>query len=207
MKTVIFDLGGVVFDWNPESIMTAFLESIQVLESERSALKMRLKKEVFNHPDWLEADRGLLTEADAAKRFSARTGRTIPEMEQLLALTTASLRPFPETLQLIDDLVKMSIPLYVLSNMPSERGAFLLKSFDFWDKFEGIILSGDVQLLKPDAAIYKHLLSRFGLAPTDCAFLDDSQPNVIAAAELGIHGIHFRNAADCRPQLEAWLSG
>lgn len=205
MKTVIFDLGGVVFDWNPEKITTMFLDSIEAPEDERDALAATLKREVFQHPDWLETDRGTLNEIDAAHRFASRTGCSANEMAQLLTITSASLEPFPETLLLIDELAQRGIPLYVLSNMPSERGTYLLKAFDFWDRFTGIILSGNIQLIKPDAAIFEYLLTKFNLKATECAFLDDSMPNIVAANGLGIHGIHFQHASPCRPQIEDWL--
>lgn len=205
MKAVIFDLGGVVFDWDPHTIIATFLDTLSLPADEQLARTALLKEEVFDHPDWLETDRGFLNEANATKQFAARTGHSMEEMEQLQRVINASLVPFPETLQLIEDLTQRGVPLYVLSNMPAERGAYLLKTFDFWDKFAGIILSGNVRLIKPDAAIYQHLLAEFGLQAEDCAFLDDSVENVIAASAVGIYGIHFKSAAQCRPLLEAWL--
>ncbi|MEZ4708239.1 MAG: HAD-IA family hydrolase [Caldilineaceae bacterium] len=111
------------------------------------------------------------------------------------------MQPKAETVALMHELTELEATLYCLSNMPVERYAWLRQSYNFWPLFSGIIISGEIQLIKPDAAIYQHLLQKFELPAEACLFLDDSPPNIEAANALGIHGILFQDAADCRHQV------
>lgn len=206
MKNVIFDLGGVVFDWNPHAIVDVFVRELNLDVEDAATLGARVKNDVFYHPDWLETDRGTLSAADAVRRFARRLERPQAEMERLWEICNEAMRPKDETVALIHELRERCIPLYVLSNMPVERYAYLEQKHDFWPLFQGIVISGTVKLIKPDAAIYRHLLTRHELRAGTCAFLDDSEPNVNAARALGMHAIHFQSAAQSRPELERWLS-
>jgi putative hydrolase of the HAD superfamily len=89
---------------------------------------------MFQHPDWVEMDRGTLHEADAIHRFQQRTGRPLTEVAGLLQAAKESLQPIPETLLLLQDLASKEIPLYCLSNMPATTAVYLRErqSTDSW---------------------------------------------------------------------------
>lgn len=81
--------------------------------------------------------------------------------------------------------------LYILSNWDAQSYELLKNAFgQLFELFDGIVISGHVGLLKPDPAIYRHLLTTYNLDPNDCIFIDDQLPNVQAAQQLGIHGVH-----------------
>lgn len=194
-KVVIFDLGGVVVEWNPQAVVAGFCAD--------AALAAALFANVFAHPDWAELDRGGLDDVAAIGRMQARLPRPAGEYERLLRAADDSLRPRPETLALIERLAAQGVPLFVLSNMPLERFRMLRARHNFWTRFRDFVISGEIGLLKPQPAIFEYALARFGCEPQGSVFIDDHEANVAAAQALGMAALLFRGATSCAAQLEA----
>jgi 2-haloacid dehalogenase len=93
------------------------------------------------------------------------------------------------------------LSLYALSNWSSETFPLARQRFDFLGWFDGVVLSGEVGVCKPDPRIFRHLLERYLLAPGRTVFIDDMPHNVTAAAELGMLALHFRGAGELRSDL------
>jgi 2-haloacid dehalogenase len=93
------------------------------------------------------------------------------------------------------------VPVYALTNWSSETFPPQRQRFAFLALFDGIVVSGDEGVIKPDPRIFRILLERYGIAPGDAVFIDDVPANAAAAATLGIHGIHFRSPALLRAEL------
>jgi putative hydrolase of the HAD superfamily len=197
MLNIIFDLGGVVFDWNPDAIIGAVFEDPE--------LQAIIRREVFEHPDWSETDRGTLTRAEAVVRWAQRTDRPVTELEALMHTADVSMQLETATLALMEELAGQGRPLYCLSNMPAERYAYLRQTYDFWDLFSGIVISAHVKMVKPEPGIFEHLLATYRLDPATTLFVDDSPKNISAARSLGIQGILFTTALACRRQLGFFL--
>ena len=195
MKNVIFDVGGVLLDWNPGRVLQSFYADA----SERE----RMKQLIFHHADWLELDRGTLGEDVLLQRIAERAGRPVPELKGLFEVVRDSLHPKQDTVALLGSLSARGVPLYCLSNMPSKIYATLSQRFDFWQHFDGIVISGDISMVKPEPAIFRHLLERYGLRAGDTVFVDDLPANVEAAQRLGLHGVVFENAAQCELALQS----
>lgn len=195
---VIFDLGRVLFHWEPRQIVA------QLYAEPR--LQSTIRQAVFEHPDWQEMDRGVLTEAAAIDRFCQRTDRPAPELRRLMQVARASLTPIAETWGLVDELAGRGIPLYCLSNMASPTFADLKQRYDYWDVFRGIVISGEVKMIKPERAIFEHIRDLYALTPSSTVFVDDLQANIAAAKDVGFHAILFTAAATCRSELAAILS-
>jgi putative hydrolase of the HAD superfamily len=195
MKNVIFDVGGVLLDWNPARI----LESIYADRAERAAMR----EVIFLHADWLELDRGTLSEAELLLRVAKRAGRAVPELANLFAVLRESLQPKLDTVALLASLAARRVPLYCLTNMPPGTFAWLRQRFEFWNLFDGIVASGEIKLVKPQPEIFEYLLNRFGLAAADTVFVDDHAANIDAARALGLHAIQFQNAQQCAAELSA----
>ena len=195
MKNVIFDVGGVLLDWNPGRVLQSFYADA----SERE----RMKQLIFHHADWLELDRGTLGEDVLLQRIAERAGRPVPELKGLFEVVRDSLHPKQDTVALLGSLSARGVPLYCLSNMPSKIYATLSQRFDFWQHFDGIVISGDIRMVKPEPAIFRHLLERYGLRAGDTVFVDDLPANVEAAQRLGLHGVVFENAAQCELALQS----
>ncbi|HEY8252956.1 MAG TPA: HAD family phosphatase [Burkholderiales bacterium] len=191
----MFDLGGVVVRWDPDAIIAGVFKD----EDKRA----RVREGVFAHPDWLELDRGTLGRDDAITRAAQRTGVPVPDIRRLLHAVPPSLVVFPETVDLLHRLKRKGYPLYCLSNMHFASIEYLEKTHTFWDVFDGAVISCRLQLCKPEAGIYEHLLRTHGLKAQDTLFIDDVQKNLDAAAQLGIRTLRFENAAQCERELRA----
>jgi putative hydrolase of the HAD superfamily len=197
MRNVIFDLGGVVLEWNPDAILEGYYTDPQ----ERAAMKTAL----FKHPDWLQMDRGTLTESEALARLQQRTGRPVAELSGLFDAVRGSLRPKADTLALLKSLARRDVPLYCLSNMPASTFAYLREQHAFWNVFKGIVISGEIKMAKPEREIFEYLLRRYALAAADTVFVDDHAPNIEAAEKVGLHTVWFRDARQCALELEQLL--
>ena len=198
LRNVIFDLGGVVLDWNPDRIVARFQPD--------TALQGQFKAALFGHTDWQEFDRGGLTEPELIDRLETRLGLTRAELATLLDAVRHSLVEKPDTVRLIRDLQQQGVPLYCLSNMPVAVYVHLQTHHQFWDAFSGIVISGEVKMMKPEPEVFLHLLESFDLQAAESVFIDDLVANVAAARMVGLHGIVFKDAVQCRAELTALLS-
>ena len=193
--SVVFDLGGVLLRWNPtEIINNAFADQ---------ATRSIVRREIFQHPDWLDMDRGVLLEQDAVHRFQTRTGCSSSDIARLLQIVKDSLQPIEETHGILQELSEHAVPLYCLSNMPAATADYLRARYAFFRLFHGIVISGEINLIKPDKAIFEHLIRLFGLNPLKTIFIDDSSANIESAASLGFKTHHFTDPRRCREALRS----
>jgi putative hydrolase of the HAD superfamily len=186
-----------VLRWNPDGIIRDFVSD----EATRSVIE----QQVFKHPDWLDMDRGVLAEDKAIDRFRERTGLSVAELSALMQAVKESLQPIPGAVELLEDLAARHVPLYCLSNMPATTSDYLRARYSFWRLFKGIVISGEIRLLKPDPAIFEHIVARFSLNPRNTAFVDDNLPNIESARKLGFKTIVFSDPAQCRADLQVLL--
>ena len=192
--SVIFDLGRVLLHWNPDEILQNSFAN--------GATRSLLLREIFQHPDWLELDRGTLHERDAIQRFHERTGLPVKEMTALMHAVKDSLVPIEETHKILRELSDHGVPLYCLSNMAATTADHLRERYAFFKLFNGIIISGEIKLVKPDRAIFDHLIQRFGLQPENSIFIDDHPANIESAARLGFKTHLFTDPLKCRAALK-----
>lgn len=197
IRSVVFDFGGVLLRWNPEHI----LRQLYAEERDRRALRSA----VFAHPDWIEFDRGTLTETGAAERFAARTGRPVEEMKNLLAYVRSSLTPIEESFAIVNSLAARGFPLYALSNMPASTFEHLQVRYDCWRAFQGIVISGQIGMVKPDSEIFRYICGRYGLDPAETLFIDDHPANIESGARFGFRTLQFSNPQQCAAELDAVL--
>ncbi|AUZ76272.1 haloacid dehalogenase [Aeromonas hydrophila] len=191
---IIFDLGRVVVSWDPVGI-------VRSVRGEQGA--ELLAERLFNHPDWLEVDRGTLSLHTMARQAEHRTGLSAAENLAILQAVPASLVPDPAMLSLIESLHGAGHTLYALSNMGHASIDWLEQHQPFWRFFSGKVVSARVRMMKPEPDIYRYLLVSFDLQAEQCLFIDDSPANVTAAQALGIGGLVFTDAYSCRQQLVA----
>jgi putative hydrolase of the HAD superfamily len=196
IRNVIMDLGGVMLEWNPDHLLTRFQPEPE--------LRARLRAAIFG-PDWHLFDRGGLSEAELIDRLESGSGQTRDELLEIVAATRESLLEKPETVKLVRALQQRGLDIYCLSNMPSPMYEHLRRRHTFWDVFRGVVISGEVQMMKPEPEIYLHLLERFGLRAEESVFVDDMQANVEGAKSVGLHAIRFYNATQCQQELDELL--
>lgn len=182
-KTIIFDLGGVLIDWDPRHLYRKIL-------SDEAEIEHFLTN--ICSPDWN-------AQQDAGRPFKegvALLVRQWPEKQQLIeAYHTRWIEmiggPIQGTVEIFKDLRAAGYPVYALTNWSSETFALVRHRYDFFEWFLGIVVSGEEKLIKPDHAIYHVLLDRYELKPAETVFIDDSAANIEAAKGLGIDAIRF----------------
>ena len=190
---VVFDLGGVVFEWRPDAIISSVFDDSEARELVRSR--------IFQHADWVELDRGTLPLDHAIDRGAERTGLARRDIERLMHEVPRHLLPIESTIDLIRAVKHADNKLFVLSNMHVASIAYLESNHDFWGLFDGRVISCRVRKVKPERDIYEHLLAEYELDAGDTVFIDDLGENLEAASALGIHTIRFVDASQCRQAL------
>ena len=191
---VVFDLGGVLIDWNPRYLYR------KLFNGDEQAMEHFLAN--ICSPTWNK-------EQDAGRSFAegcASLKALHPEAavyidawfdryDEMLA------GPIQGTVDIVNELHAHGVPLYALSNWSAETFPFAQRRFDFLKCFNGIMLSGKVGLVKPDPEFFRLFLKTFSIDPTAALFIDDLKHNVEAATAAGLHGIVFTNADRLRGEL------
>lgn len=193
--TIIFDLGGVLIDWNPEYV---FREVIPDPERRRYFFE-----NICTH-DWnVEQDAGRPI-AVATELLVSEYPEWEPEIRAFYGRWVEMLGgPIPETVELLRELRDGGEHrLLALTNWSGETFPIALDRYDFLHWFEGIVVSGDEKTRKPFPDIYQILLERYAVNPSEAVFIDDALKNIQGAEAMGIQGIHFQNAAQLRQRLQ-----
>jgi len=190
---IVFDLGGVVFNWQPDTIICRVFPD--------SATQDLVRAEIFEHADWVELDRGAIALDQAIARGASRTGLPREEIEKLLNEVPRSLTPIQETIELIRSISESNNRCFILSNMHVASISYLEKKYKIWDMFDGIVISSRIQKVKPEIEIYEHLLTEYQLKASETIFIDDTSENLTAASSIGIQTIKFVDSCQCRRDL------
>ena len=190
---IVFDLGGVVFNWQPDAIIRRVFQ-----DSETQDL---VRAEIFEHADWVELDRGAIALDQAIVRGASRTGLPHEDIEKLLNEVPRSLTPIQQTIEIIRSISESNNKCFVLSNMHVASISYLEKKYKIWDMFDGIVISSRIQKVKPEIEIYEHLLTKYQLKASETIFIDDTSENLTAAASVGIQTIKFVDSRQCKRDL------
>jgi 2-haloacid dehalogenase len=193
---VIFDVGGVLLDWNPRHLYR------KLFPGDEAAMEDFLG--TVCTAAW---NRG----QDAGRPCADGCALLKREYPEKAALIDAYYDRFAEmipgpvegSIDILAELHARDIPLYFLSNHSAETWRYSLGRFPFSSWFAGGIVSGEHGVLKPDPAIYRLLLDRYAIDPYRAVFIDDSALNAEGGRSLGIHGIHFTSAPALRAELAA----
>ncbi len=185
---VVFDVGGVLIEWNPRHLYR------RLFAGDEGKME-RFLTEVCS-PAWnLRQDAGR-SWADGTAELIARW----PEQAALIRAFDERWEemvpgPLDETIALVEALKRRGVPLYCLTNFSSAKFELTRRRFAVFALFDGIVVSGEIGMVKPDPAIFQHLLQRFRLRAGRCLFVDDVAANVAGARAVGMHAHRFRSAA------------
>ena len=182
-----------MFNWQPHKIIERVFEDSKTQDLVRA--------EIFEHADWIELDRGTLTLDQAIVRGAARTGLPNADIERLFGEVPRSLTPNHGTIELIRSVIDTDNKFFVLSNMHVASFTYLQEKHDIWSMFDGIVISSQIQKVKPEIEIYEHLLSEYELEATETVFIDDMSLNLAAASSIGIQTIKFVSHSQCKQDL------
>lgn len=195
IDTLVFDLGGVLIDWNPEYLYNKIIPD----EQERKWFLSTICT-----PDWNE-------EQDAGRSLQEATEylvKKFPEHEKSIRAYYGRWKemlggPIHETVEIFRELKdRGKLKLYALTNWSAETFPVALELYDFLHWFDGRLVSGEEKVRKPFPEIYKLLIERFGIDPKHALYVDDNIRNVLPARDLGFVGIHFRTPALFKEELK-----
>lgn len=192
---IIFDLGGVLIDWNPRYLYRKLI-------ADESAMEQFLTE--VCHPEWN-------AQQDHGRPFAEAIAELIAQYPAQETLIRAWWERWPETMngaiegtvQILGELRAAGHRLFALSNWSAETYAHAEARFEFLQWFEYVALSGRLKLSKPQPEIFTHLLERIGRPAAECLFIDDSLGNVEAARRLGMQAVQFTSPEDLRAELTA----
>lgn len=193
ITSVVFDIGGVLIDWNPRHLFRKVFESDEEMEWFLSNICTY---------EWN-------VQQDGGKLFSVATAELsakYPEYSDKIAMyygrwTEMLGGEIKGTVGIFHELKSKGMPLYALSNWSHEAFPVAYERYGFMKQFDGLVVSGYEKLLKPDHAIYRVLMERYGINPAESVYIDDNRPNAEAAGELGFHAIHFLSPDQLREEL------
>ena len=194
IKNIIFDFGGVLIDWNPvylyskvfetEDEINHFLENIctypwNVLQDAGRSIKEATLEKQLEHPQYKE-------------EIGMYYGRWEEMLGGIFEENTALVAPLKERYN-----------VYGLTNWSAETLPIAIERYEFFKYLDGIVVSGDEKLVKPDLQIYKVLLDRYDINAHESLFIDDNLANIEAACELGFHTIHYTPEVNLKAELES----
>lgn len=194
INTVIFDIGKVLAGYGWEK----YLRGIAPEEEAYRAVEQA----VFLSPDWVEHDKGLLTEEEEIRDFISNAPGYEKEIRQIYENLGECVWKLDYALPWVQDLKSRGFRVFALSNWPKHIYDQRKDKLDFLDLMDGYILSYQEHVIKPDPAAFRLLLERYRIEPEKAVFIDDTLKNIEAAERLGIHGIHFRNLEQAKEELE-----
>ena len=191
---VVFDLGGVLIDWNPRFLYR------KLFDGDTEAMEEFLATVCTQ--SWNEqqdAGRPFSDACSSLKLIHLHKGPLIDAWVQRYDEMLSG--PISGTVDILAKLNSQGVPLYALSNWFVETFPAAQKRFEFLKWFRGVMLSGEVKLLKPDPRIFKLFLKTFAIDPASTVYIDDREPNVEAAMACGMHGLLFTDASTLRTEL------
>lgn len=188
IKNVVLDMGNVLLDYNPEFVLSKFCSS----EEEKAVIR----KELFEGPEWALGDRGDIKDKD---RFDLVKGR-VPEKYHEALKNCADhwdicMDPLPGAESFCRNVKEKGLGIYVLSNASDLFYTYFPKFLPL-EFFNGVFVSSDYLMLKPDVKIYETFLEKYGLTAQECLFVDDRQDNVDGAAKAGMNTFCFKGDYD-----------
>lgn len=195
IKNIIFDMGNVLLNYDPEIPLNAFVK-----EEEGKNI---IRRELFEGEEWIQRDLGLISREEQFSRISRRIpGYLHGPLKRCVYEWDICMTPVPGAKEFCACVKEKGYGIYVLSNASTDFYEYF-PGFQPLDYFDGIVVSADLHIIKPDLKIYKYLLEKYHLRAGECLFIDDRQENVDAAKNIGMHGVVFRdNYGDIRKMIE-----
>jgi len=194
IKNIVFDLGGVLIDWDPRYVYRTIFDTEEEVEEflanvclyewniqQDAGRSLQEATEILirQHPKWTTEIRAYYS------RWEEMLGGVIEGTLEILETFIAN----------------PNYKVYALTNWSAETFPIAEARYEFLQWFEGVVVSGVEKCIKPNPKIYKILFERYGLNPEECIFIDDNEANIAASRNLGMPAIHFQNPATLKTEL------
>lgn len=191
---VIFDLGNVLIRWDPRNLYRRIFDT--------NLKEMEWFLTHVCNADWNELhDRGQ-SFATGIRALSAQYPAYAVHIAAYFSRWPEMLGgAIKENVHVLTELKEQGIPVYALTNWSHETFPFAKERFPFLSLFDGIVMSGEERLTKPDPELYHKLFTRYTISPHRCVFIDDALPNIKTAAQLGVATVHYTPSCDVRTEL------
>ena len=188
IQNVVFDMGGVLMDWDPVKISQALCDNV-----DDAAL---LAHEVFDSREWGWVDAGAIEPETVAWTAKLRLPERLHDLADVFALRWYEVfEPLPAMGDLVRELKDAGYGVYLLSNAGPTFADYRSR-IPAIDVFDGVVVSCWEHVVKPDAAIYRLFCERYGLEPATCLFIDDLERNVVGARRIGMQGYVYDGDVD-----------
>ena len=185
IKNIIFDMGRVLLKFDPYVSLNTYCKN-----EEDKAL---IYRELFEGPEWIMGDEGKITNGG---RYELVKERVPERLHRTLKLVVENwdmcMEPVEGALEFYRFVKENGYHTFVLSNACNRFYNYFPKYYDL-ESFDGVVVSSDVKMIKPNPAIYEYILKTYNLIPEECLFIDDVEANVKAAKAAGIQGFLFKN--------------
>lgn len=195
IRNVVFDMGQVLIHWNPHLLLTPF----HLTQEEEDTVI----RELFQSVEWVRLDRGTITEEGAVRAVCERLPENLRTCvrEVVTRWHARTLEPMEGMAGLLRELKEKEMHIYLLSNANLKLRSYFPR-IPGSEYFDGLMVSAEERLLKPQHEIFEALLSRFGLKAEECFFVDDAPANVEGAMEAGLSGtVFYGDVARLRREL------
>lgn len=195
IKNVIFDLGNVLLNFEPKGYLKSKIpiEKIEIVY-----------KSIFQSEEWVSLDRGIITEEEAKENIIDRNIEHKEYINIAFENWYDILTPVEKNIRILEKLKQNKYKIYYLSNFHDLAFKYVTQKYDFFNKFDGGVVSYEEKMLKPECEIYERIIKKYNLNPKECVFVDDTKINVDAAIEYGLHGIHLKDIDTLEENLKKY---
>lgn len=191
-KNIIFDLGNVLISFNPMEYLKSKISEEKIQE---------VYKAIFQSEEWIMLDRGTITEKEAINNIIEKNSIYRDDISLAFEDWYAILKPIEETIKVLEDLKRKGYNIYYLSNFHELAFKEVSTKNSFFELFDGGVVSYEEKIIKPEEEIYRLILKRYNLTPSETIFIDDTKVNVEGAEKLGITTIFLENPRKLREEL------
>ena len=196
---IILDMSNVLLEWNKDKILQGV--------SDTKEEYLILDKAIFQSGLWERLDLGTMTREELVLKVVSMIGRTYQKkVEEVIWNWPSYIDIYTEVFPVLLELKKKGHRIFVLSNTSKVFYDLLEEQLSpLKDLLDGFVLSRDIKAIKPDLAMFKEILDKYKLDPTNCVFLDDIEDNTIAAEKLGIKAHQVKKRSDVVDILKSYI--
>lgn len=183
IQNIVFDMGNVLLDYNPSVPLAAYCKT----KEEQGTIR----RELFEGPEWIQGDLGNLTYEEKYESVKQRVPKQMhPSLKRCVYEWDICMQPIAGAKEFCDYVKEKGYKIFVVSNAGYDFYDYFPRFAPF-DYFDGIVISADIHMIKPEAGIYRYFLDTYHLCAEECLFIDDRRNNVEGARQAGMIGEVF----------------
>lgn len=191
-KNIIFDIGNVLLSFNPREYLEEKITEDKIED---------LYREIFQSKEWIKLDRGTITENEAINKIIERNINYGNDIKLVFEDWYDILKPIEETIEILKELKENGYKIFYLSNFHDLAFKDVKRKNNFFELFDGGVVSYEEKLIKPEEEIYKLILKRYDLKAEESIFIDDTKLNIEGAERLNINTLLFETPEKLRSDL------